>query len=134
MDLDRAVQLLQSAAGLIAVWRLIDLRLAKLFRALFAWLCVLVALNLFAALPQRSTGYYFWFYLVYVPVYCLFSVLAVRELFVLVFQDYPGIRTVGIWATYAGVFVAAVASLLVELFFRRAGTHGSFCGARWPRH
>jgi hypothetical protein len=55
----------------------------------------------------------------------LFSLLAVRELFALVFIDYPGIRSIGRWSMYIGISLATLASFLVAGLFRRTSAHGS---------
>ncbi len=125
MDPDRAVELTQSVAALTAAWRLVGLNLAKRYLGLSAWLVVLAVGNLVAAVLSRFASLYFWFYIIYVPLNLAFSIWAVREIFALVFADYPGIRSVGRWSMYAGIVFATTASILVARFFRRASTEGS---------
>jgi hypothetical protein len=125
MDPDRAIEFIQSAASGAAIWRLMNLKLATRFKALFAWLCVLGATDLAAALLSRFQGAYFWLYIVYVTLTCGFGVFAVGELFTLVFIDYPGIRSVGRWSMYAGTALATIASILIAAYFRRTSTEGS---------
>jgi hypothetical protein len=45
-------------------------------------------------------------------------------LLALTFHSYPGIRTVGRWATFAGVAFALVVSLLATFFFWNGGPRG----------
>ncbi len=45
----------------------------------------------------------------------------VRELFTLVFSDYPGIQTIGRWAMYAGLALAVATSTAINTFFWGAG-------------
>jgi len=125
MDPDRAVEFIQSAASGAAIWRLINLKLATRFKALFAWLCALAATNLAAALLSRFQGAYYWLYVIYVSLTCIFGAFAVGELFSLVFIDYPGIRSVGRWSMYAGTALATIASILIAAYFRRTSTEGS---------
>ncbi|HWE49281.1 MAG TPA: hypothetical protein VG273_05810 [Bryobacteraceae bacterium] len=125
MDSIRLVEFVQSAAAWVAIGRLVQLKLAKRFTALLAWLTVLALSNLIAGMLSDGSPVYFWFYVFYGPVACIFAILAVRELFALVFVDYPGIRSVGRWSMYLGIVFATAASLLVEGAFRRTSNHGS---------
>ena len=125
MDPIRLAEFIQFAAALAAAWRLMHLKLALRFPALFSWICVLAASNLFAALLTHSTGTYFWFYVVYVPVDCIFSFLAVQELFALTFANYPGIRSAGRWGMYVGILLATAGSFMVAGLFRPDNSQGS---------
>jgi hypothetical protein len=125
MDPNRLVQLVQSVAAWIAIGRLVQFKLAKKFAALLAWLCVLALSNLAGGLLSVASPAYFWIYVFSAPVEAIFAIMAVRELFALVFADYPGIRSVGRWAMYLGVFIAIAASFLVAGVFRRTDSHGS---------
>jgi len=117
MDPQASSDLIQAAVGTVAVARLIHLNLAKRFPALLAYLIFLAAINVvYGLLNQASKGYYFS-YVVLEPVECIFSIFAVRELFALTFDDYPGIRTVGRWVMYGGVALALGLSLLFTGFF-----------------
>ncbi len=60
-------------------------------------------------------------YVVYLPLQNILSIVAVRELFALVFDDYPGIQTIGRWAMYAGIILAVVASVTIDRFFWDGG-------------
>lgn len=117
--------LLQSAAAAIAAGRLIHLGLARRFPALLAWLLLVAAGNLLSIFPPYQSALYFWFYFVGVPLECAAAIFAVRELFALVFIDYPGIRSVGRWAIYAGIAIATSASILIANIFPRSSPHGS---------
>jgi hypothetical protein len=125
MDPDRAIEFIQTAAACVAAWRLADLKLASRFPAMVSWLCVLGVTNLAGGILSRFQGAYFWLYTVYVPLTCTFGFFAVRELFALVFTDYPGIRSVGRWSMYAGTTLATIASIVISAYFRRTSTEGS---------
>ncbi len=117
--------LLESAAAAFAVVRLIQLRLASRFPALLRWLAVVGLCDLVLGLqPQTSHGY-FWTWLVVTPLQSLFAVLAVSELFTLVFRDYPGIRTLGRAGMYTGLGGAAAGSLALAVWFHRLSSQSS---------
>jgi hypothetical protein len=110
-------ELLQSASAGAAVARLIYLKLPQRFPALSSYLAFLAVVNLGFGLLDQTSAIYFWCYIVLEPLKCVLSVLAVRELLSLAFDYYPGIRTVGRWAMYAGVAVALGISLTLTGFF-----------------
>lgn len=112
---------IESAAATFAVGRLIYLRLTHRFPALFAFLTLLaLSAGLFAVTPTGSP-LYFWTYVAYLPLRSVLSVLAVRELFALVFEDYPGIQTIGRWAMYSGIVLSGAASVAITGIFWRGG-------------
>jgi hypothetical protein len=119
------LEICESGAAVLVAARLIHLRLARTFPAMFGWLTLLALSDTaFLLLGARSTGY-FAVYNASVIVQCIFNVLVVRELFSIVFRDYPGISSVGRWATYGGVGLAVAGSLLLSIMFRHSGDHGS---------
>jgi hypothetical protein len=124
VDPQFAPQIIESAAATFAVGRLIRLRLTYRFPALFGFLSLLALFAaLFAVISPRAPVY-FWMYVVYLPVQNVLSFVAVRELFALVFDHYPGIQTVGRWATYAGIFLSVAASAAIAGLFWRGGAGG----------
>ena len=125
MDPNRIAEFVQSVAAGVAVGRLIQLKLAKRFPALLVWLCALALSHLTGALFPEGSDAYFWFYIFNVPVECVFAIIAVRELFALVFVDYPGIRSVGRWGMYLGILFATAGSLLMVSVFRPNSSDGS---------
>ncbi len=127
MNPDRIIELIQSVAACVALGRLINLRLAKRFSALFAWLGLLAVTHLLAATLSRNSALYFWFYIGVVPADCVFGLIAVRELFSLVFIDYPGIRSVGRWSMYAGIVIATAASAVVAGAFSTERARTAVC-------
>lgn len=115
-------EFIQSAAALVPLARLIWLNLTKQFRALAWYLAVLSVSDLLAGgLPQQSIAY-FWYYIVLNPVKSAAGIFAVRELITLIFADYPGIRTVGRWALYAGIGFSIAASIALTRFFSYSGS------------
>jgi hypothetical protein len=124
MDPHAATDFLQTAAAVAAVTRLSYLNLLRQFPSLVAYLVLLAVINLAFGLLNPVSAVYFWSYIFLEPIKWIFSIFAVRELFALTFHSYPGIRTVGRWATYAGVIFALVVSLLATLFFWNGGPHG----------
>jgi hypothetical protein len=112
---------IQSAAATFAVGRLIYLSLARRFPALL-WFLIFFAVSegLFALVSPRKL-IYFQMYEVYLPAQNILSILAVRELFTLVFDAYPGIQTIGRWAMYAGIVLSAGASAVIAGIFWQGG-------------
>jgi hypothetical protein len=124
MDSRGAIELLQTAAAAAAATRFIYLNLAGQFPALVAYLVFVAVINVDFGLMTQSSALYFWNYVVLEPLKWVFSIVAIRELFSLTFNRYPGIRSVGRWAMYAGVALALGISLLVTHFFWSGGPHG----------
>jgi len=124
MDLPAATEMIQAAAAAAAVVRLIYLNLAKRFPAFLAYLIFETVMSVYYGLLNQSSVQYFWSYLVLEPAECIFSIIAVRELFALTFDDYPGIRTVGRWMMYAGIVLALIVSLLLTGFFWDSAASG----------
>ncbi len=124
MEINAATELFLTASAAAAVVRLWFLDLAIQFPILVSYLILMAGIDFgFGLLDQRS-ALYFWCYIVLEPVKCLLGVFAVRELFSLVFYDYPGIRQIGRWAMYAGVFLAVSVSLLLTGFFWEGAASG----------
>lgn len=125
MDTNQAVELLQSAAAAMAAARLIYFKLPGRFPALFAWLLLIAAGNFISAVISSRSAIYFWFYFSVITLVCIADVVAVRELFALIFIDYPGIRSIGRWGMYTGIILATAASILISRIFPRNSMHGS---------
>lgn len=119
-----ATELIQAIGALIAVSRLIYLSLARQFPALLVFLAFLAVIDIGFGLQNPTSVAYFWSYIALEPLKCLFGIFAVRELLTLTFSDYPGIRTVGRWAMYAGVSLSLTVSLLATGFFWSGGAAG----------
>jgi hypothetical protein len=117
MDPNAASELIQATVALAAVARLIYLNFVKQFPALLAFLAFLAAIDFRFGFEDQTSSTYFWSYIVLEPVYCLFAILAVRELLALTFREYPGIRTAGRWAMYAGIVFSLSISLVLTYFF-----------------
>jgi hypothetical protein len=116
---------LQAAASAIAAGRLIQFGFSRHQRALLIFLTFnSVYLIALATLPPRSHGY-FTIYLFGTIIYWVVSVIAVREMFALTFDSYPGIRTAGRWVLYSATGLAIAASVVVSFAFRHASDHGS---------
>jgi len=128
MDWHIVRELLQSAAALTALARLTWLNLAKQFRALAWYLSLLSVSHLLAGGLSPKSLAYFWYYVALNPLESAAGIFAVRELIALIFANYPGIRTVGRWALYAGVAVSIGASLVLTRAF---GYSGSQPRSKW---
>ena len=106
-------QLLQAAAALTLAWRLLHFRLHREMRWMLAVQLWTAAYSIGAANISFPREVYKYFYLGVIPPLCIMSILAVRELFSLVFERYPGISTALRWAMYLSVGLSLVASLLL---------------------
>lgn len=117
------VELTQATGAAIVALQLLRLRLASRFAALIGYLVLLATMDsVFSLIDYQSRAYYYA-YVVLEPVKSILSIFAVRELFALAFQNYPGIRTAGRWAMYAGIVLAVTISVAVT--FWADGPHGS---------
>jgi len=122
--MDAFTEILESVSAMIAVGRLVYLGLGQRFPALLAFLTYIAIVSLAVSILHRSSVLYFWIYIATAPLECIFSIFAVRELFTLTFDNYPGIRTVGRWAMYAGVGISAGLSLALTRIFWGTGADG----------
>lgn len=111
MDPQVATELSQAAAATIAAARLISLRLAPGFPALLAYLLFDAFYSFIYALMSPKSHVYFWVYVLVAPLLAIISIFAVREMVALIFQNYPGIRTLGRWVIYGSVTFAASMSI-----------------------
>ena len=119
-------EFVQSAAALVALTRLVYVNQAKQFRALAWYLGLLCVSNLLAGGLSVRSKTYFWFYLALIPLESIAGIFAIRELIALIFANYPGLRTVGRWALYAGIGLSVVTSIAITRLFQYSGAH--------PRH
>jgi hypothetical protein len=120
-------EFIQSAAAAFAVWRLTRLRLTRLrltrrFPALIVFLVFFAVSATVFAVVDYTTSLYYWLFIFYTPLQSILSIIAVRELFGLIFEDYPGIQTIGRWAMYAGIVLSVVSSLVIAVAFSQGGT------------
>ncbi len=117
-------EFLLSAAAASAAWRLISLGLGDRFRAVLTYVGLLSGIEFaFSILDNRSVPYFLIYFFIQ-PVLCVCAVYAVRELLTVMFREYPGIKTVGRWAMYAGILVSAGLTLTITKLFWRVGAAG----------
>jgi hypothetical protein len=124
MDSRGAIELIQTGASVAAVVRLSYLNLVRQFPALAAYLAFLAVIKLVFSVLDPVSRFYFWSYFVLEFLKWIFGVFAIRELFALMFNRYPGISTVGRWGMYFGVGLALSISLLVTRLFWSRGPQG----------
>ncbi len=105
----------EAAAAAIAIARLVSLRLAGTFPALLLFLAVIATTAVAGSFLDTGSQAYFWLYTVETPFYCVLALVAGRELFNVVFDRYPGIRTAGKRAVYWGAGVACALSAAAAL-------------------
>jgi hypothetical protein len=124
MDPTTATDFLQSVAAGSAGGRLVYLGLGRRFPALLAYVVYIALLTFAYGVMVQSSRLYFWTYVAIAPLENIFSILVVRELLSVMFDNYPGIRTVGRWALYTGIAIAAGASIAMTRLFWNTGAAG----------
>lgn len=124
MDPYRTTELIAAAASAAVAARFVYLNLPRYFPSLFAWLALIGVIDLTFGLLEPKSALYFWCYVVLESIKCILGIVAVRELFALTFSNYPGIRSVGRWATYAAVALAVGISFLMTGVFWGGGPRG----------
>jgi hypothetical protein len=124
MELRTAIEFIEAAGAVVATTRLLGVGSAGRFPALFSYLVFLAVLNIDLGLLAYESNAYFYNYFFLEILKCALSVVAVRELVSLIFEDYPGIGTVGRWVICAAVPVCLGVSVLVAFFFWNGGPRG----------
>lgn len=110
-----ATILIEAAAAVIAVARMLSLRLAGIFPVLLSFLSAIAVTGITASFFSLRSHTYFWIYTVQTPVYCILAILAAREVFAVVFKKYPGIRSAGRMAIFWCIGFASMISLAVAV-------------------
>ncbi len=124
MNFDAAFEFVRATAATAASGRLLYLGLGRRFPALLGYLLFTVLSSASSILINTTSILYFWIYISLVPLDCIFSIFAVRELLMLTFDNYPGIRTIGRWAMYAGMGLSLAVSLVLTRMFWAVGATG----------
>lgn len=99
-------QLLQAAAAILLVWRLLHFQLAGTMRAMAALQLWTAVISFGSSALYKYPQLYGTVFSISLPLNALLMILAVRELFGLVFSRYPGIQTMGRRAVYVSVSVS----------------------------
>jgi hypothetical protein len=103
----------QAAAAAFAAARLLHFGLRRRYPILFSYLIVSTILStIFSILSIKSRAYY-WAYILAQPVSWCVAALAVREMFALIFKDYPGLQTAGRWSFYAALALSVAVSIVL---------------------
>jgi len=105
-----------TAAALVA-GRLFYFGLVRQFRSLVAWLAWVCLSTFSLAIISPKTTLYFWLYVAALPLDSIAGIIAVRELFALIFNAYPGIRTIGRWAMYGATMISLSVWLMSTKLF-----------------
>jgi hypothetical protein len=105
--------------GLIAVIRLIQLRLARSYPLFLLFLCIPIPINLAACVFGSSSKMFYQAFLVLEPIRNISYILVAWELFSSVFRNYAGLRSLSRWVM--GI-AAAIAPLGLILTFLAPGS------------
>jgi len=116
-----ATQVAEATASTFLAGQLLRLRLHREFPFFLAFVAFIAISGFTASLIYLNQTAYFWFYLLSSPIYWLISIFSVRQLFTLVFEDYPGIRTMGRWIMYASVSLSVTAAVVLNRAFWDGG-------------
>lgn len=81
----------------------------------FAYFVLRVPNSVWPLVVNDESQVYFWLWLVTSPVFVVFYVLLVAELYRLILDRYRGLETMGRWAVYASTAVAVLISVLALL-------------------
>lgn len=117
-------EFLLSAAAAWAAWRLISLGLGQRFRGVLTYVGLFAAIEFAFSILDIRSSLYFLVYFFMRPVLCTCAVVAVRELLAVMFLEYPGIKTVGRWAMYAGILLSAGFSIAITTLIWTVGAAG----------
>lgn len=117
----------EAAAAIFATARLLHYGMWRRFPVLISYLLTVALRASILSLLANTSKPYLWVYLGASPLIWCAAILSVREMFALVFRDYPGLRTVGRWALYVALGVSVAASMLAI----RAPWPGESRNARW---
>jgi hypothetical protein len=121
MQAQSLAELFQASAAAIAATRLIYLGLSGRQPALLTFLILdSVSLLTLGTLNQKSHAY-FYMYVVFDALHWVVSIFVVREIFELVLERYPGIKTTARWAMYGALVVALLSSVLITFVFWGSG-------------
>jgi hypothetical protein len=99
----------------LTVFKLIKIKLARSYRAFFAFCCFQVVQTIVMLTLGITSALYFQFWAVTLPLSWLLGILALRELCGLVLDRYQGLKTAGRWGMYLAVVIAAGISILTLL-------------------
>jgi hypothetical protein len=113
----------QAAAAAFAGARLLHFGLRRRFPVLFSYLVVSSILYAVSSVLSDKSAAYYYLYIVAQPITWVIASLAVREMFALIFRDYPGLQTAGRYALYGALALSVVISLVIAGSFRTA--HGA---------
>jgi hypothetical protein len=103
----------EAAAAAFAVARLLHFGLRRRFPFLGAYLAVTFFYHSILSVVTRTSRIYFLVYVVSEPIIWCMAALSVREMFALVFLNYPGLRTAGRWALNAALTISVSVALLI---------------------
>jgi len=109
----------QAAAAGFTVVRLLHFRMWRRFSFLYSYLAVTAVYDAALSVLSERSRPYLRIYLVGEAAIMVAAALAVREMYTLIFRDYPGLRTAGRWALYTALALSFTASLLMARAFWR---------------
>ena len=113
--LQQLVEVLLVAGSVLVVAKLCYTGLWRKYRVFFAFFVLRVPNSTWPLLVSDRSPVYFWLWLITEPVFVLFYVLLVAELYRLILDKYRGLETLGRWAMYAATALSVLISALALL-------------------
>ncbi len=114
----------QAAAAAFAAARLLHFNLRRRFPMMLVWLLLISLSSLVFSPVDTSSHFYYWAYVIWVPTSWCILALAVRETFMVVFRDFPGLQTAGRWAVYGALGFSSLIVLLFSFLFAKPVLRG----------
>jgi hypothetical protein len=103
----------KAAAAGYAAGRLLYFRMVRQFPLLFSYVVSVCLYAIVGSALAHTSKTYFWVFMIVEPfVFCV-AALSVREIFTLIFRDYPALRTGGRWTLYVALALSIGVSLLL---------------------
>jgi hypothetical protein len=115
----------QAAAAAFAAARLLHFRLRHRFPLLLSYLIISAAFSAASSALSIKSHAYYWVYIVAQPIGWCAAALAVREMFALIFKNYPGLQTVGRWTFYAALTLSVAVSVVLVQTLPAGGARNS---------
>ena len=122
-SIESSLQFSSLLFGLIAVLRLLQLKLLKVYPFFFIFLCIALVLQATVVLFGDTSKQFFYAYVVLEPLRNISYILVVWELFSAVFRNYAGLRSLSRWVMGLAAAIAPLGFILTvvapgaELFF-----------------
>src|SRR5450631_1272493 len=112
-SVEQILQVLSLVFDLLAVTRLLQLRLCRVYPLFFTFLCIpLIPQTVLVLFGGTDSKLFFYTWGVVEPIRNVIYLLVVWELFSVIFRNYAGLRSVSRWVMGAAAGIAPIGLLL----------------------